>query len=171
MEMPAILSNDLLTIYLNDHLAGATAGVDLARRTAEQNATNEFGPRLLELADEIGHDRDDLVALMETLECPVDHVKLAVGWGAEKVARLKPNGRVFGYSPLSRLLELEGLAAGIRGKRALWRALATLPPNAPGLEHARLEQLVVRAEEQLELVDQLHSRAAELALASAHVPG
>jgi len=32
--MPALLSSDHLTIYLNDHLGGATAGADLARRTA-----------------------------------------------------------------------------------------------------------------------------------------
>ena len=68
------------------------------------------------------------------------------------------------YSPLSRLLELEGLASGIRGKAALWRALATVSPETRGLEHARLELLEVRAEEQLQLVEELHVRAAGLAL-------
>ena len=129
--MPALLSSDHLTIYLNDHLAGATAGADLARRTAAENAGTEFGPALRELADEIGRDRDELLAIIDELGRPVDHVKAAVGWSIEKLGRLKPNGRVFGYSPLSRLLELEGLASGIRGKAALWRALATVSPETP----------------------------------------
>jgi hypothetical protein len=166
METPALLSRDHLTIYLNDHLAGATAGVDLARRTATENAGSEFGPRLRELADEIGRDRDELLAIIDELDRPVDHVKVAVGWGVEKLGRLKPNGGMFGYSPLSRLLELEGLASGIRGKAALWRALATISPQPRGLEHARLELLEMRAEEQLQLVDQLHARAADLALSN-----
>ncbi len=166
MEIPALLSSDHLTIYLNDHLAGATAGADLARRTAAENAGTEFGPALRELADEIGRDRDELLAIIEELDRPVDHVKVAVGRGIEKLGRLKPNGRMFGYSPLSRLLELEGLASGIRGKAALWRALAAVSPQPHGLEHARLELLEVRAEDQLQLVEQLHARAADLALSN-----
>jgi hypothetical protein len=31
------LGDDRLSIYLNDHLAGATAGANLARRAAESN--------------------------------------------------------------------------------------------------------------------------------------
>ena len=34
---------DLLKIYLNDHLAGATAGVELARRTLRENKGNAVG--------------------------------------------------------------------------------------------------------------------------------
>jgi hypothetical protein len=167
MEVPALLSSDLLTIYLNDHLAGATAGVDLARRAAAENSDSEFGSPLRELADEIDRDRADLLSIIDALGCRIDRVKLAVGWGVEKMARFKPNGRLFGYSPLSRLLELEGLASGIRGKSALWRALSAAPPGTRGLEHARLELLVVRAEDQLMVVEGLHARAAELALSHA----
>ena len=32
-----------LAIYLNDHLAGSTAGVELARRTAHENDGSELG--------------------------------------------------------------------------------------------------------------------------------
>ena len=37
----------------------------------------------------------------------------------ERLARLKPNGKVFRYSPLSRVLELEGLIMGVTGKLQL----------------------------------------------------
>jgi hypothetical protein len=164
MDTPALLSNDSFTIYLNDHLAGATAGSELAARAAAENEGTEFGQPLRALAQQIAEDREELLAIMASLECQVDHVKVAVGWTAEKLARLKPNGRVFGYSPLSRLLELEGLATGIRGKRAIWRSLATIAHAHAPLDAARLGELEARADAQLEMVDGLHQRAAELAL-------
>jgi hypothetical protein len=169
MDTPALLSSDALTIYLNDHLAGATAGSELADRVASENEGTEFGKPLRELATEIAQDRAELLAIMEQLEIPVDHIKVAVGWTAEKLARLKPNGRVFGYSPLSRLLELEGLAGGIRAKRALWRALKVVAPSLPGIDGERLDVLLERAARQLRAVDRLHARAAELALAGSPV--
>jgi hypothetical protein len=51
--------------------------------------------------------------------------KVAAAWAAEKLGRLKLNGELLRYSPLSRLIELEGLAAGIDAKRALWLSLAS----------------------------------------------
>jgi ferritin-like metal-binding protein YciE len=164
MDTPALLSNDSLTIYLNDHFAGATAGSDLVARAASENEETEFGGPLRELASEIAEDREELLGIMGSLDCPIDHVKLAVGWTAEKLARLKPNGRVFGYSPLSRLLELEGLAGGIRGKRALWRSLQEVAETHAVLDASRLDELIARADGQLEVVERLHARAAGAAL-------
>ena len=164
MDTPALLSNDSLTIYLNDHLAGATAGADLVARAASENEDTEFGEPLAALASEIAQDREVLLELMDSLGCQIDHVKLAVGWTAEKLARLKPNGRVFGYSPLSRLLELEGLGGGIRGKRALWQSLQQVADQHAQLVPARLDTLIERAAAQLAVVEELHRRAALLAL-------
>ena len=161
MKAPAILSRNPRAIYLNDHLAGATAGVELARRVASENDGTEFGPPLRQLAQEIAEDREALIALITQSGYPIDRVKVAVGWSAEKVARLKPNGRVVGYSPLSRLLELEGLLGGIRAKQALWRALA-----ATGTDEPRLASLLARADQQMQVVDGLQRQAADLAIAS-----
>ncbi len=52
--------------------------------------------------------------------------KVAAAWMAERIGRLKPNGQLTGYSPLSRLLEIEGLCALISGARSMWLALARL---------------------------------------------
>ena len=111
----------LLATYLNDHLAGATAGLELARRSAANNRGSALGPYLANLAQEIDEDRDALLTLMSDLDIGTDRIKVFGGRAVEKLARLKPNGRLLSYSPLSRLLELEGLMLGVRGKLALGR--------------------------------------------------
>src|SRR4051812_39677176 len=58
----------LLKTYLQDHHAGATVGLELARRAAGSNEDNEYGPELRRIADEIGEDRETLEQVMERLE-------------------------------------------------------------------------------------------------------
>jgi hypothetical protein len=148
----------LLATYLNDHLAGATAGRELARRSASSNRGSPLGQFLAVIAQEIDEDRDALLALMGELQVGTDRVKVLGGWAAEKVGRLKPNGRLFSYSPLSRLLEVEGLTLGVRGKLALWQSLELIQSTEPALANADLAFLVQRAERQLSELEQ-HRRA------------
>lgn len=152
-----------LSIYLNDHLAGAVAGVELAKRAANNNKGNEFGAFLEHLSDEIERDRAALVRLMNELAIPQNVLKDAAAWLGEKVGRLKLNGQLVGYSPLSRLVELDGLALGITGKLALWRSLqeAELPEvEATGIDLGELEQ---RARDQRDELEDFRLRAAEAA--------
>jgi hypothetical protein len=150
----------LLATYLNDHLAGATAGRELARRAAANNRKTELGFALEELAREIDHDRDALIELMRSLDVSRDRLKVLGGWTLEKVGRLKLNGRLLGYSPLSRLLELEGLTLGVRGKLGLWLALQALKTDHTTLGLADLSGLAARAEEQLSRLEPLRLQAA-----------
>jgi hypothetical protein len=146
-------SDVLLAIYLNDHLAGSTVGSELARRSAGSNRSTPYEPFLSRLAEEIVDDRRSLMAMMEALGVRVDRVKAAAAWGAEKLGRLKLNGQLRGYSPLSRVVELEGLAIGVLGKRALWITLGGLAPDRPVLVAEELLALRQRAESQLERLE------------------
>jgi hypothetical protein len=156
----------LLATYLNDHLAGATVGRDLARRSAASNRGSPLGQFLDELAQEIDEDRDALLALMHDLRVCVDRVKLLGGWSVEKLARLKPNGRLLSYSPLSRLLELEGLLLGVRGKLALWQALTIIQDDQPALAEFDLAALSRRAEQQLTQLAHHHDSVVKAGLES-----
>jgi hypothetical protein len=149
-----------LRIYLQDHLAGSTAGLELARRTRGANEGTEYGPPLAKIADEIEADRRALQGVMEDLGFGGDKLKNVAAWGLEKVGRLKLNGEITGYSPLSRMVELEGLLTGITGKWGLWVALLQIAPSEPRLDVARLERLRDRAEEQRETVEALREKAA-----------
>jgi hypothetical protein len=62
----------------------------------------------------------------------------------------KLNGQLRGHSPLSPLVELEGLEAGVSGKRCLWQVLERAFPGDPRLRRFQLAALVARAEEQLQ---------------------
>lgn len=148
-----------LEIYLNDHLAGATGGVELARRLRASNRDDAvFGETLSRVCAEIEADRAVLEQVTEGLGYSRSKVKPAAAWVAEKLGRLKLNGQLRGYSPLSRLIELEGLLIGITGKIGLWQALTEL--GAGEDLDADLEQLTARATAQRAAIDDLHRIAA-----------
>src|SRR4051812_34268369 len=159
-----VLDKKLLGSYLNDHLAGATVGLELARRARSQNRGTRFGPVLEQLATEIAEDRRTLEELMKALGVGKDRVKVTVGWIGEKAGRLKLNGRLFGYSPLSRLIELEALALGVSGKLALWESLRAVADLNPVLDELELDGLIDRARGQIEVLERERVAAAELAL-------
>jgi hypothetical protein len=155
------MATDYLAIYLNDHFAGAKGGVELARRTSASNRGEpEFGTALERVCAEIEADRATLEAVMEARGVTRDLVKPAVAWIGEKVGRLKPNGQLRGYSPLSRVLELEGLALGITGKLRLWTLLAER--DDPRLAGFDFDALAGHAEDQRHTVEELQSAAARL---------
>lgn len=152
-----------LAIYLNDHLAGATLGVELARRLRSSNQGDpEMGEPLFRICAEIEADRETLIRLMDRLGVDRNPVKPALAKAAERLGRLKLNGRLRGYSPLSRVLELEVLAAGIGGKIQLWNALEQ--SFGQTLEGFDFHALAERADRQGQRVEDLHLVAARGAL-------
>jgi predicted DNA-binding ribbon-helix-helix protein len=159
------MNEKYLRIYMQDHLAGATAGLELARRTRGANEGTEYGPPLARIADEIEADRRQLQGIMEDLGFGGDRLKNIAAWGLEKVGRLKMNGELTSYSPLSRVVELEGLLTGITGKKGLWVSLLEVAPSEPRLDAALLERLRDRAEEQRSTVEELREKAAREAFA------
>jgi hypothetical protein len=140
----------MLGTYLNDHLAGATAGRELARRAARNNRRSPCGPFLEQLANELDEDRRILLEIMQELDIGIDHLKVLGGWGAEKLGRLKLNGRLLGYSPLSRVVEIETLLLAVHGKLALWRTLERLAGQHAELDMFDFPSLRARAETQIE---------------------
>lgn len=153
-----------LAIYLNDHYAASVGAVELARRAAQSNRGTPCGDALAALAAEIEEDRQSLRLIMERLGIRADPAKAAVAWGAEKLGRLKLNGQLTGYSPLSRLEELEVLSLGVEGKLAMWQALGHAADH--GVPEAELEPLIKRARSQRRRLERQRLDAAVQALGS-----
>src|SRR3954452_2416016 len=154
---------DNLATYLNDHLAGATTGRELAKRARSNNRGTEFEATLEWLVEEIVEDRESLLGIMRAVGAPEDHLKKLAAYAVERVGRLKPNNSILSYSPLSRVVEFEGLVLGVTGKLAGWRALQQL--EDPRLAEFDLERLAQRALEQRERVEEQRREAARLAFA------
>jgi hypothetical protein len=157
-------AHGLLGIYLNDHLAGATGGAELARRVAAARRGGEAGDALRRFAAEVAADRAALLKIMATLGVPVRAYKVCAGWIGEKAGRLKLNGRLLSRSPLSSLEELEMMCLGVTGKAAGWRTLRLLADGDPRLDRGHLDELIARAERQLGVLEDLRVRAARAAL-------
>jgi hypothetical protein len=150
----------VLGIYLNDHLAGATAATELARRVAASHqGQGESGP-LERLADEVAEDRASLLQIMAALGIPVRAYKVGAAWIGEKAGRLKFNGYLLGRSPLSSLEELEMLRLGVEGKAAGWRTLRVLADTDARLDPGDIDELIDRARRQGEMLEELRAGAA-----------
>jgi hypothetical protein len=154
--------SNLLAIYLNDHLAGSTVGVELARRARGSNEGTPLGDFLTTLAAEIDEDRDTLQEVMKAVGAGRDRLKVTGAWAGEKLGRLKLNGSLLGYSPLSRVVELEGLRLGVEGKLSLWRMLRELAD--PRLAAFDFDALIARAERQRDDLERQRLEAGRLAL-------
>ena len=156
----------VLGIYLNDHLAGATAGTELAHRVARTHPVQGQGGQLKRLAAEVAQDRAALIAMMKALGIPIRAYKIYAAWVGEKAGRVKFNGRLLARSPLSDLEELELLRLGVEGKATGWRTLRTLADTDRRLDPGHLDELMSRARRQADLLEELRVRAAEQVISS-----
>lgn len=151
------MDRKLFGIYLNDHLAGSVVGTRLAHRIAHHNEHNHYGSEAARLSEEIQEDKATLEELMDRLGVRRKKARLAIAAVTEMAGRLKPNGRLIGYSPLSRVVELEGLTIGVTGKLELWQSLKATGERIDGIDADRLIQ---RAESQRDRVADLRLQAA-----------
>ena len=82
-------SDAKLSAYLNDHLAGSAAAIQLANRCREQRRNSDLGRYLEVLAREIEEDRHVLAQVMTAVGVRTNPVKQAGALGAELLTRLK----------------------------------------------------------------------------------
>lgn len=150
----------LLGIYLNDHLAGATAGLGLARRLAGAHRGSPEGEVLTRIAAEVAEDRVALLDIMAGLAVPLRQYKVYGAWALEKVGRLKLNGHLLSRSPLSALVELEALRLAAEGKAAGWRTLRARTAIDPRIDARRLDDLLTRARWQADSLEKLRVQTA-----------
>ena len=141
------MASEAVTTYLNDHLAGSTAALQLLDHLVDAGGPDDR--RFFEtLRAAVAEDRQTLEDVMRRVGARESGLKHVGGWLAEKAVRLK----LMYDDPASRMLAplegLELLALGILGKCALWKALATAGPDIPSLQGFDLATLEARAREQ-----------------------
>jgi len=148
-----------LAIYMNDQLALGVLWREIARRSARANHGTETGAALEDVASAIAEDVETFEDLMRRLALPKNHAKPVLAIAGERIGRLKLNGRLKGYSPLSRFEELDFLVMGIDGKVVLWQNLRDLAGLGERLPDVDFDGLVERARSQRTRLEPHHAAA------------
>ncbi|UZN05083.1 hypothetical protein [Cellulomonas sp. S1-8] len=161
----------LVHSYLNDHITGASAVSARVMRMSRNPDAGDDAAALAQLARELREERDVHESTARDLGLALSRWKHVAAKVAERVARLKPNGRVLGHSPLSLVLELEIVRSGLEGKRLGWTTLRE-HADALDLDPGRLDALIARSRAQADLVEEMSARARPRAFGSpdAHRP-
>jgi hypothetical protein len=129
-----------LRIFLGERLTVMRAGRDLALRMRRSGAyPAPVEARLDDAADELGLGCDTVASFMRQGGAGRPWVRVLAGAAAERVGRLKMNGRIRGRSPLTDLEELDALVATLHYAAAAWRALEHAPAVASDVVRPRAE--------------------------------
>ncbi len=157
------MSKESLDLYLNDHLAGSVAAIELLTDLVKETdpARSRF---FAELREEIDEDQKTLSFIMSALEIKESPTRKAAAWLFETVAwwKLRTDGSA--ASDIELLQAFESLLLGITGKLALWRAIAGCQPLATRLVGVDLARLAQRATDQIARVETERIKTAALAL-------
>lgn len=153
------MATEMLHTYMQDHHAGAAAGIDLFRRVAENHDDPEISRVVARIGDETVEDLKNLEELMSLAGTSPSVLKDLPAKAAEKFGQLKPNRRATERSPLSDLVELEALTLAVTGKTMGFRALLDI--GDPRLPRPTLEKLVERAEEHGRQLEELRLRCTD----------
>lgn len=161
VEASAALSTKHLSTYLNDHLAGSVAALELTAYIAQKYPDTKLETFFAELHTEISADQDVLRDLLHTFEEKESTVRKAGAWLAEKAGRAKFALVEHEVSGTGLLEALEALVIGITGKQLLWRALASASETFAALRGLDYPELEERAREQRERVEEKRLAAAQ----------
>jgi hypothetical protein len=161
------MAHDHLATYLNDHLAGAVAALELLEHLERAHAGTPVARGLSGLRVDIEADRGTLESLMKRLHVTESRPRKATAWLAERLAWLKLRLDDSGHGAFRLFESLEAVSLGIEGKVGLWRTLAEIAPavsDASGLDY---DALMLRATDQRRRAEALRIEAALPALAAA----
>ncbi len=156
-----------LATYLRDHDALVTSASALADRAVRQNIGTPYETPLRTILEDIGHDHVALRSVMAVSGVEPSPVRTTASRLGELVGRLKFNGSFRGYSPSSRVLEIEGLAMLTQGRLGLWQSIASVYEPTALPDDVDVDGLQARGTDQLERLRALHVEAAGEAFADA----
>jgi len=153
-----------ISIYLNDHLAGAMLGSNLAEQIRDRSEGTPRATVMGRVGAEIEEGRQTLLAVMETLGVSQNPVKKVSGWITEKASNVKFSGASSGEVDEAMFMAIESLRIGVTGQRCLWAALKQSAGNYEGLDRFDLDALIERTIEHEQILEQLRMDAGAKAL-------
>ena len=158
------MADSAMDTYLNDHLAGAMFGSELAEHLQARTEGTSLGELMKPLASEIEEDRQTLIDLMGRMGTTRNPIKQATTWLAEQASRAKFGGLTASETGLGTFLALEALSLGVEGKVSLWTALTEVADRYPALSSINLDELRDRAQAQRDMLERERVAAGRAAL-------
>jgi hypothetical protein len=162
------MSRKALRTYLNDHLAGSVAALELLDHLADLHPDPDRKQFFIGLHAEVEEDQKVLERLLDQVGGEQSTVRKAAAWLTEKFGQAKLRLDDLEDGQLRVLEALETVGLGIQGKLTLWQALATVADRVPqlrGVDFTRLEQRAIQQHQRVD-VQRLQSARAALTVES-----
>lgn len=158
------MANSQIAIYLNDHLAGSVAGLNMLEHIINRLEGTDSVSELQRIKAEIESEQEELKRLIEKVGSSQSPVRKAGAWLGEKFAELKLRFDDPAGGDLLLFESLEAMSLGIEGKRCLWKALRAVSEKDTTLQLSDFDALEGQASEQRAVVEALRIEAAAKAL-------
>lgn len=151
-----------LKVYLNDHLAASVAGIQMAKHCLKNSQDPDVSKFLSAFLTQVTEEQNLLKKIIIYLKDTQTPLKKMAAWIFEKMAHLKLN-YLQSNGEVTRLLELEGLLAGVHAKLDMWRMVERLSISNPQFVNYPYKSLIERVEKQLLSLEKFCLKAGEKA--------
>jgi hypothetical protein len=145
-------ATEQLHTYLNDHLAGSVAAIQLLDYLIEYYPSHRLAKFFQEIRNEIAADQQVLQQLIEKVGSKESTMRKAAAWLTEKIGRVKL--RSDDENDIALLQAIEMLVLGVTGKQLLWRSLGAISQNVVELQGTDFVELERRAAQQIEKLEE-----------------
>lgn len=157
------MSREILVTYLDDHLAGSVAAIELLEHLRRLTRGTPRETVFTSLQGEIQEDQKVVKELLSAVGGTESRTRKAAAWLTEKVGEIKLKLDDPGGGDLRLLEAFEILELGILGKLGLWRALSVAADAVPEVKELNLRRLEERAQAQHDRVEVERLRVARAA--------
>jgi hypothetical protein len=140
-----------IATYLNDHLAGSVAALEMLDRLLDLSEKAELHAFLQEARSLIQQGQNVLRELMQAIGVEESSTRKLGGWLVEKLSRAKLRSQ----DALGWFLALESLLLGLNGQASLWRTMTVLRPHKAVLAGFDFEEWNTRALALAQQVDEV----------------
>jgi hypothetical protein len=127
----AQLDEETLATYLNDHLAGSVAALQLMDRICAAHGDGPIGLLMTRLRADVAFEQTQVRQLLTALSAKESQVRRAVAWIGEQFLRFKIGAGERDDSGLMLFEALEALSMGFFGRMSLWRILSVVRDDLP----------------------------------------
>ena len=154
------LDQENLAAYLDYHLLGSAAGVQLFDAVRQSWAGTPEEAEFRKLRDEVSAERKELKALHRSLGYRRNTLKQLGSMAGAIASKVNPLNPTRASGGVGAQLELESLLSALRGKQCMWRVLTVLAPRDHRLDATRFQELEAQAVDQQKRVERIMAATA-----------